>query len=76
MVTKQPRLNVVLEPSVYKAVQKMSKREGLSMSLLARDLIREALSANEDFYWTREVEDRLSSFSMQKSLSHEQVWGA
>jgi len=34
MATKLPRLNVVLEPVVYRAIRKLAKKEGLSMSLV------------------------------------------
>lgn len=75
MSTKLPRLNVVLEPSIYKAVQNLSKREHVSMSLMARDLIRESLNLYEDIFWAHEAESRMKDFTKKKSLSHRQVWG-
>ena len=43
MPTDKPRLNVVLEPPLYIKVKKLAKRDGVSLSLKARDLIRESL---------------------------------
>lgn len=43
MPTDKPRLNVVLEPPLYLKVKKLAKRDGVSLSLKARDLIRESL---------------------------------
>ncbi len=74
MATKLPRLNVVLEPSVYNTIYRLSKREGLSMSLIARDLLREALLIYEDAYWAREAETREKTFMRQKALRHDEVW--
>lgn len=76
MATKQPRLNVVLEPSVYKAILKVSKKEGLSMSLVARDLLREALLLYEDAYWAKEAQKREQTFLKDKALSHDKVWNS
>ncbi len=75
MATKLPRLNVVLEPRVYFTIVKMAKREGVSLSLKARDLIREALEFCEDAYWAKQAETRERTFSHKRALSHKKVWG-
>jgi len=75
MATKMPRLNVVLEPPVYFAIVKMAKREGVSLSLKARDLIREGLEFCEDAYWAKEAQARERTFRRKKALSHSKVWG-
>ena len=74
MPTKNPRLNVVLEPVVYDGLKKMARRFGVSLSLLARDLIKEALEMHEDIFWQKEARVRDKSFSYKKSLSHEELW--
>jgi uncharacterized protein len=43
MPTDKPRLNVVLEPPLYLKVKKLAKKDGVSLSLKARDLIRDSL---------------------------------
>ena len=75
MATKMPRLNVVLEPPVYFAIVQMAKREGVSLSLKARDLIKEALEFCEDIYWTKQAQTRERTFSRKEALSHKRVWG-
>ena len=76
MGTKQPRLNVVLEPSIYETLYKMSKKEGLSMSLVARDLLREALLIHEDGFWAKSAEEREKTLSRTKPVRHQDVWKA
>ncbi len=75
VATKLPRLNVVLEPHLYQAIFRLSKKEGLSLSLVARDLIREALVIYEDAFWAKEAKAREATLTKQKTLSHKQVWG-
>ena len=58
MATKNPRLQVLLEKSLYDAVASLAKTEGVSMSLKARDLIREALLHLEDLTLAQVVEER------------------
>lgn len=74
MSTKNPRLNVVLEPPLYLAIQNLAKKDGVSLSLKARDLIREALEVYEDRYWLKKVNEREKTFDTKKALSHKEVW--
>ena len=74
MSTKLPRLNVVIEPAIFQIIQKLSKKEGVSLSLVARDLLREALIIYEDAFWAKEAENREKTFVRSKALSHKKVW--
>lgn len=74
MPTKLPRLNVVLERPVYWSVKQLAKREGVSLSLKARDLIRAALELYEDAYLAERAHERAATFDRAKALTHEQVW--
>lgn len=74
MPTKNPRLNVVLEPNLYKALSKIANREGVSLSLLARDLLKESLELHEDIYWQEVAQKRDKTFSYKKALSHKDIW--
>jgi len=76
MSTRYPRLNVVLEPSLYRAILKLARKEGVSLSSKARDLIRDALEYCEDIYWTNQAKRREKTFNRKKALSHSQVWGS
>lgn len=75
MATKMPRLNVVLEKPIYFTIVDMAKKEGISLSLKARDLIRDALELYEDRFWAKEAGLRERTFSRKKALSHKKVWG-
>jgi hypothetical protein len=74
MPTKNPRINVVLDKPLYKNVQFLAKKEGVSLSTKLRDLIRDALEIQEDLQLTRMAEKREKSFDESKALTHEQVW--
>ncbi len=74
MSTKNPRLNVVLEPRLYSAIQHLAKRDGTSLSLKARDLIREAIEYCEDAYWVKEANKREATLNKKSALSHKQIW--
>jgi hypothetical protein len=74
MSTKNPRLNVVLEPPLYDGISKLADQEGVSMSLKARDLLKEALELHEDLHWQKVAEKREKTFSHKKALSHHDIW--
>ena len=74
MATKLPRINVVTDPYIYGSIRKLAKKEGLSMSLVTRDLIREALLIYEDAYWAKEAKARERTFVRKKALRHNEAW--
>ncbi|MBM4141798.1 MAG: toxin-antitoxin system, antitoxin component [Nitrospirota bacterium] len=74
MPTKNPRVNVVLETPLYNSVEHLAKRDGVSLSLKVRDLIREALEMEEDVALAVLAEKRERTFSKTKSLKHDEVW--
>ncbi|MCK4488359.1 MAG: antitoxin, RHH family protein [Desulfobacterales bacterium] len=74
MPARNPRINVVLDESLYSMIQKIAKKEGVSMSLTARGLIKEALESHEDMALSQWAEEREKTFDRKKSLTHQQVW--
>jgi metal-responsive CopG/Arc/MetJ family transcriptional regulator len=74
MPTKNPRVNVVLEKPLYSNVERLAKRDGVSLSLKVRDLVREALEMDEDIALAHFADSREKSFSRRKSLKHDEVW--
>ena len=74
MVTKNPRLNIVLEPPLLKGVDRLAKAQGISLSAMARDLIKESLETYEDGQWQEMAQKRETTFSNNKALSHEEIW--
>lgn len=74
MSTKNPRINVVLEKPLYDAIERFAKKEGVSLSLKVRDLVKEALEIEEDIALAQFAEEREKTFSKKKSLKHDEVW--
>ena len=75
MPTRSPRINVVLDKSLYSMIQGIAQKEGISLSLTARELIKEALESHEDVALSQWAEERDETFDRQKSLTHQLVWG-
>ena len=48
MPTTLPRISTVVERSIYEAVAMLAKKDGVSLSQKARDLLLEALELIED----------------------------
>lgn len=74
MPTHNPRLNIVLEPGLYSILSKIAEREGVSLSSLARELLKESMELREDIYWNELAAERDESFSYKKALSHDKLW--
>ena len=74
MPAKNPRVNVVLERPLYDALSRLARRDGTSLSLKARDLLRDALEAYEDLVLGRIAEERERTFDPSRALSHREVW--
>jgi metal-responsive CopG/Arc/MetJ family transcriptional regulator len=74
MSTKNPRLNVVLEPALMKGIDNLARSQGVSLSTMARDLLKEALESYEDGQWQKIAQKREATFSKKKALSHDEVW--
>jgi hypothetical protein len=74
MPTKTPRVNLTLEKPLYEALRRLAKRDGVSLSLKARDLVKEALALEEDRLLAQFAETREASFDRSKALNHEQAW--
>jgi hypothetical protein len=76
MPTKNPRVNVVLEKPLYDSVRRLAEKEDVSLSLKIRDLVRQALEAEEDAALAQFAEERENSFKRSRALTHKQVWGS
>ena len=74
MPTKNPRINIVLEKKSYDVIKRIAKKEGVSLSLKARDLLNEALEIYEDTILDEIGSEREKTFSRKKALTHDKVW--
>ena len=74
MPTKNPRINVVLDPVLYKKVQFLAEKEGVSLSTKVRDLLKEAMEVQEDIYLAEFAEERVLTWKDSEALSHDKIW--
>jgi hypothetical protein len=74
MPAKNPRVNIVMEKPLYNAVERLAKRDGVSLSLKVRDLVKEALEIEEDVALAQAAEAREKTFNRKRALRHEEVW--
>ncbi len=56
MPTANPRVHVVLEKPLFKKVAQLAKRNNLTLSAIARDLIAEAIEISEDIALSNWIE--------------------
>ena len=74
MPTKNPRVNIVIEPPLYGTMHDLAINGGISMSTLARDLIGEAIELREDVALAAFADKRMKTFNRKIALSHKDVW--
>lgn len=74
MPTKNARVNVVLEKQLYSVVSEFAKKQGVSKSMVVRDLIKEALELREDLALAEFASMRETTFSGAIALDHKEVW--
>lgn len=72
MPTKNPRLNVVLDAELYEMVEKLSQQEDKSMSVIAKELIEDALEKHEDLILSEMAMKREAK--SKKNISHDKAW--
>ena len=72
MPTKNPRLNVVLDNDTYEMIAKIAKQEGKSMSVVAKELMEDALEKHEDLLLSEMAMNRETA--SKKTISHDKAW--
>lgn len=75
MPARNPRVNVVLEKPLYDAARRLAARDGTSLSSKVRDLVREALEAEEDVALAALAEQRERTLKRSRRLADREVWG-
>lgn len=74
MPARNPRINVVVEKPLYSAINEISKREGVSMAMVVRDLVKEAIEVREDRALARFAEKREETLVKSRALDHKDIW--
>ncbi len=72
MPTKNPRLNVVLSEELYEMIEKIAKQEAKSMSIVAKELMEDALEKHEDMLLSEMAMKREAN--SKKTISHGKAW--
>jgi hypothetical protein len=75
MPARNPRVNVVLEKPLFDAVGHLAEEEGVSLSTVVRDLVKEAIEIREDVDLGRIAETRTRTLRRSRALSHTDFWG-
>ncbi len=71
---QNPRINVVLENSLYQNVRLLAEKDNVSLSAKVRDLLKEALEVQEDIALSVLAEKREKSWTDSEALTHNDVW--
>lgn len=74
MTTTHPRLNVSFLPETAALLTNIAKREGKTVSGLARELILDALEQREDVVLSKLAEERDRDNAGKKTVSHKAAW--
>lgn len=72
MPAKNPRLNVVLSEDTYQTIEKIAKQEGKSMSVVAKELMEDAIEKHEDMLLSDMAMKREAK--SKKTVSHGKAW--
>ncbi len=72
MPTKNPRLNVVLDANLYDMVEYLAKLEDKSLSVVAKELIEDAIERHEELILSKMAMKRESK--TKKSIPHDKAW--
>ena len=75
MPAKNPRVNIVIDRQTYTAMLEIASAQEMPLSMVARDLIKDALEIREDITLAEFAESRENSFDAASALTHEEVWG-
>ncbi len=75
MPTNNPRVNVVLEKPLYTMLHELADNDGISMSMLVRNMVRDAIELREDRALGDLAEGRESNFDRSDALTHDDIWG-
>ncbi len=74
MPAKNPRISAVVDLGLWKWLRSKARHEGISVSLVVRDILMRVREEEEEQYWAAAGEERLDGFSRDDALRHEDVW--
>lgn len=72
MATKNPRLNITMDPDEVTLLTDLAKQQDKSVSSLVKELLREALELREDMILSAIAAERDTDDLI--TVSHEEAW--
>ena len=72
MPTAKKRINITIGDETYEALERLSIKREQSGSGVGLSLIEQALEYQEDLYYSRVANERLSK--KEKRISHDKAW--
>ncbi len=75
MPAKNPRITAVVDRGLVAWLREKATREGISVSLVVRDLLMRVRNDEDERYWAAAGEERLDTFSRDEAQGHDEVWG-
>ena len=72
MPSTKKRINLTVDNKIYAILEKLSGKRQQKISTLSLNLLQQALELQEDIYFSRIVDERLSQ--KQKRISHNKAW--
>jgi hypothetical protein len=72
---KNPRVSAVVDRGLLRWLRARAKREGISVSLVVRDILMRVREEDEEQYWAAAGEQRLETFSRDDAVTHDDAWG-
>jgi len=74
MPAKNPRLTAVVDRSVMVWLKRRAGAQGVSVSLVVRDMLARMRNEDEERYWAAAGERRLESFVRKDAVPHDKAW--
>ena len=74
MPAKNPRVSAVVDTALMKWLRSKADSQGISVSLIVRDILMRVRDEEEERYWAAAGEERLESFSRGEAVEHDDAW--
>ena len=72
MPSVKKRINLTVDDKTYSVLQTLSRKTQQKISTVSLNLIQQALELQEDIYFSKLADERLSQ--KQKRVSHDKAW--
>jgi predicted ATP-grasp superfamily ATP-dependent carboligase len=71
---KNPRVSAVVDKALMKWLRSKADDQGISVSLIVRDILMRVRDEEEERYWAAAGKERLESFSRGEAVEHDDAW--